>query len=102
MGSINDWAMKAAREVLHVPPGNYVGLKRERIAAIIALHTQPLIDLLRETERSHFHDALYHRTCCPQCTCQSNDYEEPEPNSDEPCTCGAAEWNAKIEKALEG
>jgi len=98
MGSVNDWAAETANYI-----HKYLTPKTpERIAAVIAFHAEPLIALLRETERTHRHDALYHRTCCPQCTCKSNDYEEAEPNSDEPCTCGAAEWNEKIEKALAG
>lgn len=102
MSSIHDWASKAADYIHESYRPRNLRPTKERTAAVIATYAEPLIKLLRETERKHRHDALYHRTCCPQCTCQSNDYEAEEPNSDKPCDCGAAEWNEKIEQALSG
>ena len=113
MASINDWAAKAAQRIVDEhdplrrgldPPGP------ERIAAIIATFAEPLMKLLRESKREHDHfpdGDIRDGTCCPRCCCASwpNDPEadfEPEPNSDDPCSCGADAWNAKVDAALAG
>ncbi len=123
MASINDWAAKAASHIdaeIRLPSrGSGVAYKptRERIAAIIATFAEPLTALLRDSRREHFHyenaGSYQERDCCPQCTCESWDAvarsqdaghldAEREPNSDEPCTCGADAWNARVNAAIEG
>lgn len=107
--SIQDWAAKCATRI----DEEFVTAKHrpspERIAAIIATFAEPLMNLLRESKREHLHeqDTVGRSYCCPQCTCQSwpDDPEgdfEPTPNSDEPCTCGADTWNAKVDRVLNG
>lgn len=51
--------------------------------------------LLRESKREHLHcdDSYY---CCNKC--DSPDHYEPSPH--EPCTCGADEWNKRVDEAL--
>ena len=109
MSSINDWASKAAYRIRcelckeRLP-------SQERIAAIIATFAEPLVKLLAESRRAHRHTAdgdVRDGHCCPQCCCQSwpDDPEgdfEPTPNSDEPCDCGADEWNARVDAVLNG
>ena len=112
MGSIQDWAAKAACRIVDEYDGRRLPLRlrkdQNHISAIIATFAEPLVSLLRESRRVHHHVAdgdVRDGVCCPQCCCESwpDDPEgdfEAEPNSDEPCTCDAAEWNARIDKAL--
>jgi hypothetical protein len=97
-GSIHDWASEAAEYIYHLSPRP----TEERIAAIIATFAEPLITLLNESRRAHRHDGLYGKTCCPQCTCHSDDDEEREPNGKGPCNCEAGAWNAKVDSVLGG
>lgn len=105
--SINDWAAKAARRISDEFPDTYrvhngeVGgrayydemervwpdAKIERAAAIIATFVEPLVALLWEARREHN----------TGCLAYSN-YQPPY----EDCTCGADEWNAKVDAALNG
>lgn len=95
MSSVNDWAAKCAREIVDDLPHRKQP-RTERIAAIIVLHAQPLLDLL--TERAHYHceDSFY---CCPRC-------DHPDHGSSgkivSRCNCGADEFNKKLRAALEG
>lgn len=110
MSSVEDWAAKAARRIVD----EYVDRRTPRrdqdhVAAIIATFAEPLVALLRESRREHDHadGDVRDGACCPRCCCESwpDDPEgdfEPTPNSDEPCTCGADEWNARVEAALRG
>lgn len=105
-GHVYDWAAKCGA-YLHAEG---VRLSSHRIAAVVAHFAEPLVKLLREAKREHHHVAdgdIRDGTCCPQCCCQSwpDDPEsdfEPTPNGDEPCTCGADKWNAKIDAVLQG
>jgi len=113
MGSIDDWAAKASNRIVDEVTEDVQWRNRrlikptaERIAAIIAWYAKPLEMLLLESRRAHKHGEHGSR-CCPQCCCKSwpEDPEgdfEPTPNSDNPCTCGASEWNARIDTALNG
>lgn len=120
MGSVNDWAAKAAEKICYdhgfvvrqgagVVPDRY---KAQRIAAIIATYAKPLMLLLQQTQKQHRHEEDSRR-CCPRCTCKSwesvaqehddgNLDAEPTPNSENPCTCGADEWNKRVDAAIEG
>jgi len=115
MSSVNDWAAKAARRIDEEYPFNREIARprptKDRIAAIIATFAEPLVALLRESRRDHHHAAdgdVCDGACCPQCCCCESWPDDPEgdfeptPNSDAACTCGAAEWNARIDAALEG
>lgn len=114
MASINDWAAKCAREISVEIPHYLLSLdaearRDERLAAIIALHAEPLVKLLLESKREHVHDERCNN-CCSRCTHESwpldtEDVDEswkPSPNSDAPCTCGADAWNARVDAALNG
>ena len=87
MASINDWAAKAARRIR-----SFGKLPSESsIAAIIETHAKPLLDLLREAYRKH-DDACVGSIAADE----SDDFDETY------CTCGAAKWNKRIDRALEG
>ena len=122
MATVKDWTAKAAEYILfEYPPPLERKKRQERIAAIIATFAEPLVTLLRQSVRTHRHDEDMYgaawergekRQCCSRCTCNSwkgednaqaagDDETDMEPNSDEPCTCGADEWNAKIDEALK-
>jgi hypothetical protein len=95
-GHIWDWAAKAG-VYLHAEG---VRLSSHRIAAVVSHFAEPLVKLLRESHREHHHHGREPLLCCPRCTCKSPDGDEP--NSDEPCTCGADEWNVRLRAVLEG
>lgn len=110
MTSIHDWATRAALRIKSERSAS-----TEHIAAIIATFAEPLLKVIHESRREHRHVELVLGSiastpvpvtafCCPQCTCLSWGNDEPdaehEPNSDEPCNCGASIWNEKIERAL--
>jgi hypothetical protein len=77
------------------------------IAAVIDQARAPLVSLLRESKRSHFHcdDSWY---CCRACRHPDHGLEEDEhlgknPDSvlcDGSCTCGVDAWNKKIDEVL--
>ena len=104
MPSINDWAAKAADRIINDSTvrafylGNFskppsVEYTTERIAAIIALHAEPLMALLRETRREHNDtDEGY----CPR------NYPDHWTVSKAKCICGADAWNVRIDAALAG
>lgn len=112
MPSIEDWAAKAARKIRSEHRGCKEGPTQERCAAIIATFTEPILKLLAESRREHHHQELDEIFgCCPRCDCKSwaavaraqdaGELDaEPKPNSDGPCTCGADEWNARVDEAL--
>lgn len=86
MPSVNDWAAKAAERIYEEFPISTHGMpKVERIAAIIATFAAPLVALLRESRRE----------CSTTCRAYGN-YQPPY----EECSCGADEWNARVDKAL--
>ena len=90
-GHVYDWATKAAE---CVDPKASVS----RIAAIIALHAEPLVALLREARRSH--DKGYNEESCDYPPCPKSD--ECEANDNMACTCSADAWNARIDAVLAG
>lgn len=105
MASIDDWAAKAV-DYIHSTYLSSPRPTRERTAAVIETFAKPLLDLVMESRREHEH-GLHGVRCCPQCCCESwpDDPEgdfEPTPNSDDPCSCGADAWNAKVDAALGG
>lgn len=118
MPSINDWAAKAADRIVDEVSENVqwrnrrlVSPSKDRIAAIIATLAEPLMRLLRDSYRMHRHDPSYNQyVCCPRCACNSwvgseqvmTDDDEYPPNIDEPCDCGADEWNERVRKVLNG
>ena len=86
MPSINDWAARAAERIADEP----ILKKRdkqweERVAAIIATFAAPILKLLEESRHVHY-----------ECT-REGDEENTTPDD---CTCGADEWNKKIDEAL--
>jgi hypothetical protein len=99
MASINDWATKAAHRIkaeVNEATGNPRNVSVERLAAIIVLHAEPLITLLAQAKKSHhggYIDESSEENPCPL-------YEDK--NSAGPCTCGADDWNARIDAALIG
>lgn len=115
MASVNDWAAKAAQRILVEYESKSPYDKRDseaHVAAIIATFAEPLVAMLRESHREHYHsnDSWY---CCGQCTheCDNEemDHEHDESccvgsNSQRPekCNCGVSAWNAKIDKVLGG
>ena len=80
MPSINDWAAKAAREI--VIDMDLRERYEERIAAIIATFAESLTRLLREAKREHW--------------CR----KDFDPNVI--CTCGADAFNERIDRVLNG
>lgn len=96
MASANDWAAKAARHIIEeLPPHRGRQPREERIAAIIATFAEPLLKLLQEARREH--DATY--------LDEGNDHEPCPKHYDEDaitCTCGANEWNARIDAVITG
>jgi hypothetical protein len=113
MASINDWAAKAAQYIASeydLDRGRHAAARVERLAAIIATFAQPLMDTLRASRRGHFHcdDSWY---CCPQCNCSDHGLAEGETIGanhsrnavpSDVCTCGADEWNKRVDAALDG
>jgi len=100
MPSINDWAAKAARRILEekfILAQSKEG-KEARVAAIIATFAEPLMALVRESRREHGY-------LCVKCkmTLAYGGMPVPKEKIEEgTCTCGADEWNAKVEAALDG
>jgi len=114
MSSINDWAAKAARRIMLLYDLDRIAPQDKSvyaIAAIIAMHAEPLMALLREARREHYHcdDSWY---CCGKCDHPDHGQLYPEyflsSHDGEAarvagiCNCLADAWNARIDKALEG
>lgn len=121
MPSINDWAAKAAtrivmEEFVKVRGQAACEAAESRIAAIIATYAEPLIALLRESKRPHYHNEDDQWYCCGACTHECWVIEEDQDHEHDKnccvdshdipkriqgvCDCGAAEWNARINRAL--
>jgi len=103
-GSIDDWAAKAADKIWsEIDIDDREIPSHERIAAIIALHAEPLVRLLRESRRGH-------HSMCDASQKWRVDHTYRAQNVDEidgwrplplgSCTCGADAWNARIDKVL--
>jgi len=90
VASINDWASKAANQIISALTPD---ISQERIATIIATHAVPLVALLRESRREHSNGAH------DECPMANPTYSY---NVGEPCDCGADAWNARVEAALAG
>lgn len=104
MPSVEDWATRCARRIrsemlvvvpAHEPTMVGLGPSESRIAAIIVLHAEPLLKLLAESRREHHRG--YNDEMCDYPPCPRSD---GEPFYDVKCTCGADEWNAKVDEAL--
>lgn len=105
---IDDWTMKAARQIHLLFDLNQIAPQDTsvpRLAAVIATHAEMLMSLLRESRREHHHcdDTWY---CCKKC---SHDCFGELPSAygrkgeivlGALCTCGADEWNARVDAAL--
>src|SRR2546430_2375640 len=83
---------------------------KHRIAAIVATFAEPLMALLQESKREHYHcdDSWY---CCGKCTHQDHVLHEGEYLSSHggeaartsgACNCGADKWNARVDAVLAG
>lgn len=79
-----NWAMKAAQEIQEHYP-----LSDELVASIIAKHAEPLIVMLRESEREHWLDDEGD-------LCDKVNYLDKQ----HACSCGADAWNARLEVVL--
>ena len=100
MPSVNDWAAKCAREIRDELPLRLKTPSEERIAAMIIVYLNPILEVLRDARREHRHDE--EGQCCAQCKCNSGGSEEQEPNHPNfPCDCGADDLNNRIDKVLE-
>lgn len=102
---MSDWAARAAEQIqneyLKTAPESPELVTNEDVASIISSHAAPLVALLREARREHYHcdDSWY---CCP--LCDSDDHGGPgaggaykKPGE---CTCGADAFNARIDALL--
>ena len=87
------------------------------IAEVVATFAEPLVSLLRESKREHYHcdDGWY---CCGKCLCRcsstAKDHEHfledcwPASHGGEAarvggvCNCGADAWNRRVDAALSG
>ena len=83
MPSINDWAAKAAKKI-HMERYSSV----ERKAAIITVHAEPLLKLLKEASNG------FHQQYCPLFNVVDGD--------DTLCDCGAVEWHTRVQSAMNG
>lgn len=119
MPSINDWAAKCADriddEYPHARGKQHPSI--DRIAAIIATFAEPLMNLLRESKREHYHceDSWY---CCGKCDhdchyrgaedhehdedCYPNTHDGEGARTNGVCNCGADAWNARVDAVLDG
>jgi len=116
-----NWITRTADKIsseIDVGSLSYPG--EDRIAAIIATFAEPLVALLREARREHYHcnDSWY---CCGKCTHSDHvlcdgDEEDHEHNAacylgshkgeaartSGICNCGADAWNARVDAVLGG
>ena len=122
VGSVDDWAAKAARKIRSEFRGCKEGPTQERTAAIIATFAKTLVTLLRESRREHRHDddpygAKWEHgapnDCCGKCrhsdhAAQTTHYGDgttrdlPSTYPSGECACGADAWNARIDAAIDG
>lgn len=84
--NISDWATKAAEYLAGERKAN-INWGVAHVAAVIATFAQPLVEALNAAKRGHEVEGEVH-------ACMAHHYL--------PCTCGADEWNAKIDNALNG
>jgi hypothetical protein len=130
MNADDNWAASAARQIktelvnfVHQDPNLQhnvswivANVHEARIATIIATFAEPLVALLRDARREHYHcdDSWY---CCGKCTHSDHIYRvegEWQEGDEYPlsegfagrvkgrCTCGADAWNARVGAALAG
>ena len=86
-GHVYDWAARAAERIAASERKSSV----HRLAAVITLFVEPLTKLLWESKREHTDVGDF--TICGR--------GEAEGNYDDlPCTCGADEWNKKVDEVL--
>lgn len=110
--AVRDWAAFAADALVAEFGGR---VRRERIAAVLAVHLEPLEALLRESIRQHHHEEDDNFYCCGKCACgctfqHEEDYEHgsecyPADYPQRPtgvCNCGADAWNERVRAALAG
>ena len=83
MPSVNDWAAKAARQIVGKGSG---AVSEECAAAIIEIAARPMLQLLREFTKSH----------SPSCD------EYGDDGGSGRCTCGAGAFNDRIHVAISG
>ena len=101
---VNDWAAKAAKRILACPAVKSIVLKHEQepaeacAAEIIRTYGKKLSDALRRCKKPHYHNSFAFDMCCPMC----KDGDHDQPLQDAVCDCTATEWNALIDKALDG
>jgi len=117
MPSVNDWAAKAAHKIVD-DFGLDEGRSKERIAAIVATFAEPLVALLRDSHRNHYHCEGDDWQCCGKCTHECTMIEDGELDHEHDesccvsgmgygrkngvCNCGADAWNARVDAALNG
>lgn len=91
---MTNWIQQAAR---HIENKYQLGDTEGGIASIIAEHAAPLTALLEESRRKHYHcdDSYY---CCKACAHPDHPSKWIDPS--EPCTCGASDWNSRLDAAL--
>lgn len=126
MASIEDWAAKTARRIVDEYNDRRIPRKDEaHVAAIVATFAEPLVALLRESHRSHYHCDDNWWYCCGKCThgdhvmCPGGDDHEHDASCYLPscytgshdgeasrtsgvCNCGADAWNARVAEVLNG
>ena len=100
--SPTDWATKAAEEIISYVVVDHLRNPRKTIASILAAHAEPLVALLLEAKREHCHSE--DGSCCQLCFCNDKVLDFycrlVDNTAVRTCTCGADEWNARIEMAL--
>ena len=101
---MNDWAMKAARQIVEVECNHRSAARVERIAAVLRQYARPALALVYNAKREHQHcdDAWY---CCGKCEHPDHDGADGLSNHRErragECNCGADAWNEKVERTCE-
>lgn len=105
MPSVNDWATKAAQKICcdytlarYVGHASFVADEEQvkELSTIIAGHAAPLVALLQESHREHIF-ALDSRRGTLRAAikgCRAKFFP------DDPCTCGADAWNARVDAIL--
>lgn len=103
LASTADWATRAAERICYEVgrvEREGAGVKPDvasvnRIASIVATHAEPLVALLREAKREH-HNSLtaYSGWACGVFVTDN------ATGKAEACTCGASNWNARVDAAL--
>ena len=94
-GHIYDWATTCAEriDVEYGPRRNAPSISR--LAAVIALHAEPILKLLDECGRGT-HSKGYNEESAdyPPCPKSGEDADDAK------CTCNADKWNERVRKAL--